>query len=67
MCLDTSLQNKADDLNAIALVEEKLSNYINEFKDKSVLEDAANYHFNTGGSRTRARLTFLFAKNLASL
>jgi len=64
MCLDTSLQNKADDLNAIALVEEKLSNYINEFKDKSVLEDAANYHFNTGGSRTRARLTFLFAKNL---
>ena len=62
MCLDTSLQNKADDLNAIALVEEKLSNYINEFKDKSVLEDAATYHFNTGGSRTRARLTFYLLK-----
>ena len=64
MHLAAPLEKNVDDFYALSLVEEKLSLYINDFKDQTVLEDAVTYHFSSGGSRTRARLTFSFAKNL---
>lgn len=58
------LEKKVDDFYSLAIAEKKLSEYINYFKDHTILQDAITHHFISGGSRTRARLTFLFSKNL---
>jgi hypothetical protein len=48
MHLAAPLEKNVDDFYALTLVEEKLSLYINDFKDQTVLEDAVTYHFSSG-------------------
>lgn len=64
MYIVAPLEKKADDSYPATLIEKQLFEYINYFKDQTVLEDAVTHHFGSGGSRTRAKLTFLFSRDL---